>query len=135
MGRYKSVEIKGLFIEDFNEIFENSFIEAIKGLKLSKNEITEKLAPKFDEMIAGYEDTISNFYLENHKFNLNTFLKTHFKNQKIIAKTNKNSFVNLLITSQILLEGVNKSVIMLVLDSDKSICSSSNCFNIFDILY
>lgn len=93
LGRYKSVEIKGLFFENFEETFEKSFIAVIKESKLSEKEIIEKLSPKFKDYISDYENTISSFYLENHKFNINSFLKTHFNNQRAIAITHKNSFI------------------------------------------
>ncbi len=93
MGRYKSVEIESLFIEDFKEIFNESFTDSIKQQKLSEKEIREKLAPKLDDIISEYENTISSLYVEHHKFNLDSFLKIHFKNQKTIAETNKESFI------------------------------------------
>lgn len=82
MGRYKSVEIKGLFFQNFNEIFESSLVKAIKESKLSEKEIIEKLTPKLNDLISSYEDTISRVYLDNHKFTLHNFLNTHFENQK-----------------------------------------------------
>ena len=93
MARYKSIEIKGLFFENFNEIFENSLIKAIKQSKLSEKEIIKKLNPKLNDLISRYEDKISSVYLDNHKFNLDNFLNVHFKNQKTIAETNKESFI------------------------------------------
>lgn len=97
MGRFKSVEINGLFFENFNEIFESSLIKAIKQSKLSEEEIIEKLTPEFNDLISSYEDKISSVYLDNHKFNLSNFLNTHFKNQKTIAETNKDSFIPFLL--------------------------------------
>jgi len=93
MGRYKSVEIKGLFFDNFGELFESSLIKAIKDSKLTEKEILEKLSPKLNDLISSYADSVSTLYLENHKFNLSTFLKVHFKNQKTIAETNKDSFI------------------------------------------
>jgi hypothetical protein len=93
MGRYKSVEIKGLFFDNFGELLESTLLEAIKDSKLSGKEILEKLTPKLNDLIASYEDSVSTLYLDNHKFNLDNFLKVHFKNQKTIAETNKDSFI------------------------------------------
>jgi hypothetical protein len=93
LGRYKSVKIKGLFFDKFDELFESSIINAIKDLDLSEEEIIAKLSPKFNDLISTYEETISSLYLKNHKFNLNNFLKTHFDNQKAIASSNKKSFI------------------------------------------
>ncbi|WP_143520030.1 DUF5677 domain-containing protein [Reichenbachiella sp. 5M10] len=93
MGRYKSVEIKGLFFDKFDELFHSSLISAVKESELSEEEIIAKLAPEFDNLVTAYEDTISSTYLEHHKFKLNDFLKSHFKNQKTIATTNKNSII------------------------------------------
>ena len=93
MGRYKSVEIKGLFFDNFGELFESTLIKAIKDSKLTDKEILEKLSPKLNDLISNYEDSVSTLYLDNHKFNLDNFLKVHFKNQKTIAETNKDSFI------------------------------------------
>lgn len=94
MGRYKSVEIEGLFFENFREMFESALMSAINDSNLTAKEITKKLSPKLDGMISEYEDFISTFYLANHKFNLNGFLKTHFKSQRFIATQNKDSFIS-----------------------------------------
>ncbi len=93
MGRFKSIEIEGLFFENFNEIFEEAFIKAIRTSSLTEAQIAEKLAPKFETLISEYEESISSFYLEKHKFDLDTFLKIHFKNQGKIAERNKDSFI------------------------------------------
>lgn len=93
MGRYKSVEIKGLFFDNFGELFESTLIKAIKNSKLTDKEILEKLSPKLNDLISSYEDSVSTLYLDNHKFNLDNFLKVHFKNQKTTAETNKDSFI------------------------------------------
>lgn len=97
MGRYKSVEIKGLFFDNFDELFESTLIQAIKDSKLTEEEILEKLSPKLNDLITSYEDSISTLYLDNHKFNLDNFLKVHFKNQKTIAETNRDSFIPFLL--------------------------------------
>jgi hypothetical protein len=93
LGRYKSVKIKGLFFEKFDELFESSIIKAARNSELSEEEIISKLSPHFDDLVSKYEDTISTLYLKNHAFNLNNFLKAHFNNLKAIATSNKKSFI------------------------------------------
>ncbi|SDW64825.1 hypothetical protein SAMN05444410_104206 [Hydrobacter penzbergensis] len=93
MGRFKNIEIKGLLIKDFEEILLERINEVIKSSDLSKEEVLKKMAPKFEELLFQYEESISTFYLNNHEFNLDDFLKKHFNNQKEIAKQNKESFV------------------------------------------
>ena len=92
MGRFKNIEIQGLLIEDFGKMFVDSFNKAVKSSNLSEEEALKKIAPKFKELLSGYEESISTLYLDKHKFNLDNFLKTHFNNQKKIAKTHKDSF-------------------------------------------
>lgn len=92
MGRFKNVEIEGLLIEGFGKMFVDSFNEAIKAANLSEEEALKKIAPKFNVLLSNYEESISTLYLENHKFNVDSFLKTHFANQKKIVNTHKTSF-------------------------------------------
>lgn len=92
MGRFKNIEIEGLIIEDFGKTFVDSLNNAIKSSNLSEEEALKKIAPKFDELLSNYEESISTLYLDKHKFNLDNFLKAHFNNQKKIAKTHKDSF-------------------------------------------
>ncbi len=92
MGRFKNIEIEGLLIEDFGKMFVDSFNEGIKSSNLSEEEALKKIAPKFNKLLSHYEETISTFYLAHHKFNLDNFLNIHFRNQKKIAKTHKDSF-------------------------------------------
>lgn len=93
MGRFKNVEIQGLLFDDFGKMFVESFNSAIKSSGLSEEEALRKIAPKFKELLSDYEETISSLYLDKHKFNLDNFLKTHFRNQRKIASTHKESFV------------------------------------------
>lgn len=93
LGRFKNIEIEGLLIEDFGKIFIDSLNEAIKPSNLSEEEVLKKIAPKFKELLSNYEESISTVYLDNHKFNLDNFLKIHLRNQKKIAKSHKDSFV------------------------------------------
>lgn len=93
MGRFKKLEIEGLLIEDFGRIFIDSLNEVINSSNLSEEETLKKVAPKFKELLANYEESISTFYLDKHKFNLDTFLKVHFNNQRKIAKAHQDSFI------------------------------------------
>lgn len=93
MGRFKSVAIEGLLITDFEKLFNDSLKEAIKSSELSDEDILKKLAPKWEKMVANYEDGIATIYLDHHKLNLNDFLTAHCNNQNKIAITHKNSFV------------------------------------------
>lgn len=97
MGRYKSVEIKGLFFDSFEKLFETSLINSIKGLDLSENDIIDRLTPHYQDLILMYQEAISSVYLKGNKFNLNQFLEVHFQNQTSIATTNKSSFVPFLL--------------------------------------
>lgn len=92
MGRFKRIEIQGLLIEDFGKTFVEAFNEAVKSSELPEEETLRKIAPKFKELLSDYEESISNLYLEMHKFNLDNFLNVHLKNQKKIAKTHRASF-------------------------------------------
>ncbi|MFC5272397.1 DUF5677 domain-containing protein [Adhaeribacter terreus] len=92
MGRFKKIEIKGLFFENFNKLFDDALIEAINSTDLTEKQIIEKLAPEFEGLFSKYEESISNLYAEKQNINLDNFLKVHFKNQKTIAETNKDSF-------------------------------------------
>lgn len=93
MGRFKKLEIKGLLVDDFEKIFIDSLNDVIKESALSEREALNKIAPKFEAMIKDYEQNITSLYLENHKFKLDQFLKTHFRNQKKIAETHRKSFI------------------------------------------
>lgn len=97
MGRFKNLEIQGLLVENFGEMFIDSINNAIKTSHLTEEEILKKLAPKFNKLLADYEETVSSLYLEHHKFNLDRFLKTHFRNQKKIATTHQESFVGFIL--------------------------------------
>lgn len=97
MGRFKKLEIEGLLIEDYREIFADALVEAIKPLSLSEEDVLKRISPKINELLSDYEKSISTFYLEKHKFNLDTFLKTYFANQKRIAETHKHSFIAFLL--------------------------------------
>jgi hypothetical protein len=97
MGRFKKIEIQGLLVENFGKIFIGSINNAIKTSNLTENEALEKLAPKFKKLLSDYEESVSSLYLEHHKFNLESFLKTHFRNQKKIAKTHQDSFVGFIL--------------------------------------
>ena len=75
MGRFKNIEFVEMLVDTLNE--------AIKSFELSE-EALKKIAPKFSKLLSDYEESISTFYLNKHKFNLDSFLKTHFNNQKKI---------------------------------------------------
>lgn len=92
MGRFKKIEIEGLLIKDFGKTFVDSFERAIKNSNLSEKEALQKIAPKFDELLSKYEESISTIYLDNHKFNLDNFLKANQNNQKKIVESHKDSF-------------------------------------------
>jgi len=92
LGRYKNIEIEGLLVENYGKIFLESINKAIKTSDLKENEALKKIAPKFEKLLSAYEESISSLYVENHKFNLDGFLTTHFKNQQKIAKTHYDSF-------------------------------------------
>ena len=97
MGRFKNIEIKGLLFEDFGEIFIQTINNAIKSSNHIEEEAFKKIAPEFENLKTKFEESISTHYLDNHKFNLDNFLKIHFKNQKQIAKTNKDSFISFIL--------------------------------------
>lgn len=97
MGRFKNIEIQGLLVENFGKIFTDSINNAIKTSDLTEDEVLEKLAPKFEKLLSDYEESVSSLYLEHHKFNLDGFLKTHFRNQKKIATTHHDSFVGFIL--------------------------------------
>lgn len=93
MGRFKKIEIEGLIFENFGKLFLDTFNNVVKTSNLSESEVLKKIGLKeFEKLLSHYEDSISTLYLENHKFNLEAFLKTHLNNQKKIANTNKSSF-------------------------------------------
>lgn len=93
MGRYNSIEIKGLFFKDFLEIFEKSLVPTITKPKLTDSKIIEKIESKIQETFSNYEDIIASQYLKNHTFKLQDFLRGNSKNQKFIATSHKDSFV------------------------------------------
>lgn len=97
MGRFKKIEIEGLLVEDFGKMLIESINSVIKSSDLTEEEILKKIAPKFDKLLSGYSESISSFYVEHHKFKLDNFLKTHFKNQQKIAKTHNDSFVGFIL--------------------------------------
>jgi hypothetical protein len=92
LGRFKNIEIPGLLIEDFGKVLIDSLNESIKTSGLTEEEALKKIAPKFDELLSDYEESISSLYVEHHKFKLDSFLKTHISNQKKIADTHHDSF-------------------------------------------
>jgi hypothetical protein len=97
LGRFKNIEIQGLLVDNFEKIFTDSINDAIKTSDLTEDEALKKLAPKFDKLLSDYEESISSFYIEHHKFNLNGFLKTHFNNQQKIANAHSDSFVGFIL--------------------------------------
>lgn len=92
MGRFKKLEIEGLLIEDFGKLFSDSLSDVIKSSGLSEREVLKKLAPKFKKLVSQHEEIISTQYVAHHKFNLDSFLTSHFKTQRNIAKSYKESF-------------------------------------------
>ena len=97
MGRFKNIEIQGLLIEDFGKILIDSINNSIKTSDLTKEEALKKIAPKFKKLLSDYEESISSLYLEHHKFKLDSFLKTHSRNQHKIAKKHQDSFVGFIL--------------------------------------
>lgn len=97
MGRFKKVEVKGLLIENFGEMFVDNLNKVIKDSGIIEEEALKKIAPKFEELLSRYEESISSLYLDKHKLNLNNFLETHFANQKKIAITHKDSFTSFIL--------------------------------------
>ena len=97
MGRFKNIEIQGLLIEDFGKIFTESINTAIKTSFMTEEEALKKIAPKFDKLLSEYEESTSSIYVENHKFELDSFLNTHFKTQKKIATSHHDSFVGFIL--------------------------------------
>lgn len=97
MGRFKTIEIKGLLVDDFGKIFSESLGNAIKISNLTEEEVLKKLAPKFDQLISSYEESITSFYVKHHKFKLDSFLKTHFRKQRRIARAHHDSFVSFIL--------------------------------------
>lgn len=92
MGRYKQLRIRGLLIHDFDKIFIDGFNNAIKSSGHNEEEVLKKVGPKFNKILSDYEEFMSTFYLEKHKFSLDAFLKAHSGNQRKIAKFHGNSF-------------------------------------------
>ncbi|TLX74924.1 hypothetical protein E9993_11035 [Labilibacter sediminis] len=86
------IEIEGLLFQNHTKIFSNTINNAVNTLMLSDEQIDAELAPKLDELIANYADNISKLYLDNHKFKIENFLDSHFKNQKAIVENSKESF-------------------------------------------
>ena len=68
MGRFKNIEIQGLLLEDFGKIFIEALNNSINTSNLSREEAIKKVAPKFEKLLAEYEESISTLYLEKHKF-------------------------------------------------------------------
>ena len=97
MGRFKKLEIQGLLIDNFAKLFIKGLNCAIKTSDLSEEEIFKKLAPKFEELLSSYEESISSLYVEKHKFKLDKFLKSHLNNQQKIATTHYDSFVGFIL--------------------------------------
>lgn len=97
MGRFKNIEIRGLLIDGFEEMLLDSINNATKSSDLTKDEAYRKIAPKFDKLLSDYEDMVSSIYIENHKFDLDSFLKVQFKNQNEIAKAHQGSFASFIL--------------------------------------
>lgn len=97
MGRFKNIEIQGLLIDNFGKTLIDGINNAIKTSDLTEEEAFKKIAPKFKKLISDYEESISSLYVEHHKFKLDSFLKTHFRNQQKIAKTHHDSFVGFIL--------------------------------------
>jgi len=97
LGRFKSIEIQGLLVEDYGKILIESLNNAIKTSGLTEEEALKKLSPKFDELVSNYEESIASLHVQHHKFKLDGFLKTHFRNQQKIAKTHHGSFVGFIL--------------------------------------
>lgn len=97
MGRFKNLEIPGLLIENFGKTLIEGINNAIRTSEMIEEEAFHKLAPKFKTLISDYEESISSQYVEHHKFKLDSFLETHFRNQQKIAKTHHDSFVGFIL--------------------------------------
>jgi Family of unknown function (DUF5677) len=97
VGRFKNIEMQGLLIQDFGKILLESINNAIKTSDLTEENALKKIAPKFNKLLSEYEESTSSLYIEHHKFKLDSFLKTHFRNQQKIAKTHQDSFVGFIL--------------------------------------
>jgi hypothetical protein len=92
MGRFKSTEIKGLYIQDFGKALGTALNDLIQNSELTKEQIAKKLAPKFPKIIKSYEETTASIYLQHHKFRIKEFLNGHFNKQRHIAFKHNKSF-------------------------------------------
>jgi len=97
LGRFKNLEIQGLLIDNFGKTLIDGINNAIKTSDLTEEEAFKKIAPKFKKLISDYEENISSLYVDHHKFKLDSFLKTHLRNQQKIAKTHQASFVGFIL--------------------------------------
>lgn len=93
----KPIEIKDLFFKDFNKIFSDSLVEGLKEVDLEDEEVLKKLSNAFKQIYSNYEDHISSFYLERHKFQIEDFLSRSHTIQKEIIERNKETFVHFIL--------------------------------------
>lgn len=93
----KPIEIEDLFFKDFNKMFSDSLVEGLKEVDLEDEEVLKKLSKAFEQIYSSYEDHISSFYLERHKFQIEDFLSRSHANQKEIIERNKESFVHFIL--------------------------------------
>jgi hypothetical protein len=97
MPKQKSIEIKNLFYDDLNGMFNQTLGIVAKEEKVSRKQFNKVIGPKVNELRAVFEDRIATTYLNNNKFDLANFIQGHLTNQKSIVENNTSSFAAFLI--------------------------------------
>ena len=77
---------------NFNKMFNDTIIESLKHIDLESEQIIEKLPDTLVEILSDYEEFLSTFYIDKHKFNIEDFLIESHSIKKNIIENNKESF-------------------------------------------
>lgn len=96
MKKYR-IAIEGLLFKDFSNTFSEMVIDNINKINLNAVKNPEKLTDALKEALENYEDTLSTFYLDSHKFKVEEYMKSlHCRQRKIVEK-HRNSFTHFLL--------------------------------------
>ena len=91
------LEIKNIFFEDVEKLFDSTIQSISEQLNIDAKVIWKKLENQQSEIIDGFDKILIDAYSENHKFSLENFMSTHQKNQNTIVSINSNTFKQFII--------------------------------------
>ncbi len=91
------LEIKNIFFDDVEKLFDTSLNQVVKEAGVDAEDALKKLEDKYEEIITEFNETLIDAYISKNKFSLDNFLSAHKKNQETIVSLNSNTFKNFII--------------------------------------